>query len=85
MGSDRVHDIGFYYVLFPSIVGSVTFVLLGILLNNLSSLIWRHYPIYVLPWKANDEDQAKAADTIAAADIGGGVSLQIFGNAALRE
>lgn len=50
MGSQRVHQIGYLYVLFPGIVSSSVLVTLGILLNNLSSISNRQYPMTWLPW-----------------------------------
>lgn len=42
IGSDQVHKAGFLYVLFPSTVGPVILVLVGVLVNNLAAT--RRYP-----------------------------------------
>jgi CBS-domain-containing membrane protein len=49
-GSQRIHDLGYYYVLFPAVIASVTQVSLGILLNNLSKEPSRAYPVVSVPY-----------------------------------
>jgi CBS-domain-containing membrane protein len=49
LGSKRVHDLGYMYVLFPSCIGSCIFVLLGVILNNASSQEKRQYPVVWAP------------------------------------
>ena len=44
LGGSEISDLGFKYVLFPSGLGSLVLVSVGMLLNNLSSDPKRHYP-----------------------------------------
>ena len=46
IGSDKVHRIGYWYVLFPSFIGSVLHVAAAIAINNVSEETFekRHYP-----------------------------------------
>ena len=44
IGSDKLHALGFYYVLAPVGLGSLLLLLVAILVNNLTST--RHYPLY---------------------------------------
>jgi CBS-domain-containing membrane protein len=53
-GSDKVHRIGFKYVAFPSAIGSVILVTMGIVLNNMSALPTKKYPIYWFPWSREE-------------------------------
>lgn len=46
----RVTELGYMYMAFPILLGSVLQVLLGIFLNNLSSLPTRSYPTVWLPF-----------------------------------
>ncbi|CAM9166037.1 unnamed protein product, partial [Ectocarpus fasciculatus] len=48
LGSHRIHETGFMYVLFPACIGSCIFVTMGLILNNLSSRRERLYPVYWL-------------------------------------
>lgn len=50
LGSHRIHETGFMYVLFPACIGSCIFVTMGLILNNLSSRRERLYPVYWLPF-----------------------------------
>ena len=42
IGSDRIHDLGYLYVLIPATVGSLVLLLIGLLVNNIPSS--RRYP-----------------------------------------
>lgn len=53
-GSQRVHDLGYYYVLFPGLVASTIHVVIGIILNNLSKENIRAYPVVMLPYQFNN-------------------------------
>ena len=53
LGSDRVHDLGYMYVLFPAIFGSCILVLSGFFLNNLSSQAVRTYPTIWIPFEVS--------------------------------
>ena len=55
IGSSRVHDIGYKYVLCPAIGASCVLVLIGILTNNTSALPHRQYPMYWLPWNSTEQ------------------------------
>ncbi len=48
-GGKRIHDLGWAYILFPAILSSSIFVVLGFLLNNVSTLEKRKYPVHWLP------------------------------------
>lgn len=50
-GSQRVHDLGYYYVLFPAIIASSIHVAIGIILNNLSKDNIRSYPVVMIPYQ----------------------------------
>ena len=60
IGSPRIHDAGYYYVLCPAIGASVILVIIGILTNNSSSLPHRRYPVYWFPWSR--DNQVKVVD-----------------------
>jgi CBS-domain-containing membrane protein len=49
-GSQRIHDLGYYYVLFPAVVASTLQVLIGVILNNLSKDASRSYPQTITPF-----------------------------------
>ena len=53
---------GWIYILFPAILSSTIFVTLGFLLNNISSLDKRKYPVHWLP----DFSVARHAETASA-------------------
>ena len=42
IGSQEIHDLGFYFVLIPATIGPVILVLVGLLVNNIPST--RRYP-----------------------------------------
>ena len=46
IGGDKVHALGYTYVLFPVLVGSLIMLLIALLVNNLSTNPKRHYPTY---------------------------------------
>jgi CBS-domain-containing membrane protein len=48
-GSEKIHRLGYWYILFPVMIGSALQVTLGLLLNNLSSSPKRLYPVYWSP------------------------------------
>ena len=49
LGSDKIHHLGYWYVFFPALLASTLHVVLGLLLNNLSSAPHRSYPTYWCP------------------------------------
>ena len=59
LGSDRVHSIGYKFIIFPAIIGSCIFVTTAVIMNNMSALPSRKYPIYWFPWKRPDEMKDK--------------------------
>ena len=48
IGGDKVHALGYTYVLFPVLAGALIMLLVALLVNNLSTNPKRHYPIYWL-------------------------------------
>jgi CBS-domain-containing membrane protein len=54
-GSQRIHTMGYYYVLFPAVIASVIQVSLGILLNNLSKEPSRAYPVVSVPYDIQEK------------------------------
>lgn len=46
IGGDAITNLGYYYVISPVLLGSVIMLLVGLLVNNLSSNPKRHYPVY---------------------------------------
>jgi len=48
IGGDKVHVLGYTYVLFPVLVGALIMLLVALLVNNLSTNPKRHYPVYWL-------------------------------------
>lgn len=47
-GGDKVHALGYSYVICPVLVGSLILLLVALLVNNLSRNPKRHYPVYWL-------------------------------------
>ena len=48
IGSAEVHELGYFFVLSPVLLGSVIMLLVALLVNNLSENEKRHYPRYWL-------------------------------------
>jgi CBS-domain-containing membrane protein len=48
VGSDKIHQLGYWYVLQPVMSGAFMMLLVALLINNLSSNPERHYPKYWL-------------------------------------
>jgi CBS-domain-containing membrane protein len=48
IGGDKVHSLGYMYVLSPVLVGSSLMLLVALLVNNMSSNPKRNYPVYWL-------------------------------------
>ncbi len=48
IGGDKVHSLGYEYVLSPVLVGALVMLLVALLVNNLSTNPKRHYPVYWL-------------------------------------
>ncbi|MCP4449888.1 MAG: HPP family protein [Planctomycetes bacterium] len=48
IGGDKIHALGFMYVLCPVLAGALIMLLVALLVNNLSTDPKRHYPIYWL-------------------------------------
>jgi len=46
IGGEAITDLGYYYVISPVLFGSLIMLLVGLLVNNLSSNPKRHYPVY---------------------------------------
>lgn len=63
MGSPRIHELGYMYVVFPAIVASALQVVLGTLLNNLSAASSRRYPTAWLPFVVSVWDKIPAASS----------------------
>lgn len=49
MGSDRIHALGYWYILFPAMLGSVIHVFIAVLWNNTSGNNTRAYPKHWWP------------------------------------
>lgn len=50
-GSDRIHALGYWYVLFPCVLCSILHVLIAFLWNNTSMQANFRYPLYWRPYK----------------------------------
>lgn len=48
IGGDKVHSLGYMYVLSPVFIGSIVMLLVALLVNNMSTNPKRHYPVYWL-------------------------------------
>ena len=48
IGGENVHSLGYTYVFFPVLVGSMIMLLVALLVNNMSMNPKRHYPVYWL-------------------------------------
>ena len=46
IGSDRVHALGYEYVLVPVLIGAAILLVVALAINNLSTNPQRHYPVY---------------------------------------
>ena len=46
IGSDKVHNLGFAYILCPVLAGCLIMLLVALVVNNLSGNPKRHYPVY---------------------------------------
>jgi len=46
IGSDKVHNLGYAYTLYPVLAGALILLVVALLVNNLSSNPKRHYPTY---------------------------------------
>ncbi|MFA4943082.1 MAG: HPP family protein [Lentisphaeria bacterium] len=46
IGGDRVHALGYVYVLMPVFAGALIMLLIALVINNLSANPKRHYPVY---------------------------------------
>lgn len=49
LGGTKVKELGFLYVLFPSVISSTVHVLIALLVNNISSDPSRQYPVFWRP------------------------------------
>lgn len=45
-GGESIRDLGYWYVLFPVLVGSLILLAVALVVNNLSRNPHRHYPVY---------------------------------------
>jgi CBS-domain-containing membrane protein len=48
IGGEKVHSLGYEYVLCPVFIGALMMLLVALLINNLSTNPKRHYPVYWL-------------------------------------
>ncbi len=48
IGGDKIHSLGYVYVLSPVLIGAILMLLVALLVNNMSSNPKRHYPVYWL-------------------------------------
>ncbi|MCE1273081.1 MAG: HPP family protein [Chlorobiales bacterium] len=48
IGGEKIHNLGYTYVLFPVLTGALVMMLVALLVNNLSQNPKRHYPVYWL-------------------------------------
>lgn len=48
IGGDKVHCLGYMYVLSPVLLGSLLMLFVALLVNNMSANPKRHYPVYWL-------------------------------------
>jgi CBS domain-containing membrane protein len=46
IGGDNIHSLGYMYVLFPVVLGSILMLFVALLVNNISNNPKRHYPVY---------------------------------------
>ncbi len=46
IGTDKVHKLGYWYVIFPVFLGAMVLLAVALLINNLSTNPKRHYPVY---------------------------------------
>lgn len=46
IGGDRIHTLGYMYVLSPVFISSVALLLVALFVNNMSNDPKRHYPVY---------------------------------------
>lgn len=46
VGGDNIHALGYWYVLFPVLSGSLILLAVALVVNNLSRNPHRHYPVY---------------------------------------
>jgi CBS-domain-containing membrane protein len=50
-GSERIHALGYYYILFPAVIASALHVTIGVIMNNLSKEPSRAYPVLAAPYR----------------------------------
>ena len=48
IGGDKIHSLGYAYVLSPVLLGSMVMLFVALLVNNMSTNPKRHYPVYWL-------------------------------------
>jgi len=48
IGGDKVHFLGYTYVLSPVLLGAILMLFVALLVNNMSTNPKRHYPVYWL-------------------------------------
>ena len=48
IGGEKIHSLGYLYVLAPVLIGAILMLLVALLVNNMSSNPKRHYPVYWL-------------------------------------
>lgn len=46
IGGEKVHSLGYEYVLYPVFLGSIIMLLVALFVNNMSKNPKRHYPVY---------------------------------------
>jgi len=48
IGGDKIHSLGYAYVLSPVLLGAIIMLFVALLVNNMSTNPKRHYPVYWL-------------------------------------
>lgn len=46
IGGDKIHQLGYYYVIYPVFIGALLMLLVALFVNNMSRSPMRHYPVY---------------------------------------
>ena len=46
IGGEKIHALGYIYVLMPVLAGAVIMLIIALKINNLSTNVNRHYPVY---------------------------------------
>lgn len=46
IGGEKIHSLGYWYIISPVLVGALIMLLIALLINNISTNPKRHYPVY---------------------------------------